>query len=320
MSVSSFKSLFSGCAPRRGLALAIAVALVAAACSQPAPSTQRSAEDTLPATAAPSAQPPPEVHSGMDMGEAGQAMDPNAPMAEATVEVSGKFGSGKPVAVTLRLVDMMSGKPMGPEAFDIAHTKKIHVLGVDPSLTDYSHSHPDPSGKPGEWSFSFTPRFNRPYHLWLDVKPVGGEHAYVLLTINDQGAMASAEKTPSLTASVGDISATLAFDAPLVVGETAMGHLLVQRGGKPFAALEPVMGAYSHIVGISEDWTTIAHVHPMGTEPTKPSDRGGPAINFHLELEQAGFLKVFVQIQVDGRDLFLPFGVAVAASASSKAN
>lgn len=318
MSASSFPSFFAGCAPRRGLALAIAVALVAAACSKPAPSTPLGADDTPPATAAPSAPTPPIDHSGMDMGDAGQAMDPNAPMTEATAEVSGTFGSGKPVAVTLQLVDMMSGKPMGPEAFEIAHTKNIHVLGVDPSLTDYSHSHPNPSGKLGEWSFSFTPKFNRPYHLWLDVKPVGGEHAYVMLTINDQGSMAPVEKTPSLAASVGEISATLAFEAPLVVGEAAMGHLLVQRGGKPFAALEPVMGAYSHIVGISEDWTSIAHVHPMGTEPTKPGDRGGPAIDFHLEPKQAGFLKVFAQIQVDGRDVFLPFGVVVAASTTGK--
>lgn len=252
----------------------------------------------------------------MAADDSGSVMDPNAPMAVAKAEASGLFGSGKPVTVTLHVVDMMSGKPMGPESFEVAHTEKIHVLGVDPSLTDYSHSHPVPGAKPGDWRFQFTPKFDRPYHLWLDVKPVGGAHQYVMVAINEKGMPVPVEKTLSLTAAVGDINATLAFDAPLVTGQAAMGHLQFQRDGKPFAALEPVMGAYSHIVGISEDWTSIVHVHPMGMEPSKASDRGGPAIDFHLEPRQPGFLKLFAQIQVDGHDVFLPFAVNVAAASS----
>ena len=320
MSASSSKLFIIANTSGWALAVAVAAVLATTACSRPAPSTQKPAANSAePAGAAAANSAPAIDHSAMDMGNASQAMDPNAPMAQATAEVSGLFGTGKPVTVNLHVTDMMSGKPMGPEAFELAHTQKIQVLSVDPSLTDYSHSHPAPTGKAGEWSFSFTPKFNRPYRLWLDVKPVGGEHAYVMLTLNDKGAMAPVEKTPTLSANVGDISARLAFDAPLVVGQAAMGHLLIERGGKPFAALEPVMGAYSHIVGISEDWSTISHVHPMGTEPRKASDRGGPSIDFHLEPGHAGFLKLFAQIQVDGQDVFLPFGVVVAASRTADA-
>lgn len=79
------------------------------------------------------------------------------------------------------------------------------------------------------------------------------------------------------------------------------------------------MGAYSHIVGIAEDWRTIAHVHPMGTEPKAASDRGGPTIDFHLEPRRAGFLKLFAQIQVDGHDVFLPFGLTVSTESATSA-
>lgn len=292
---------------RIGLGLVIVAALTAAACTPSAP------EQPQVTTTAPAAAPSPTMdHSHMAMGDTPSAMDPNAPMAEATVEVDGAFGTGKPVTVTLHITDMMSGKTMGTDAFELAHTKKMHVLGVDPSLTDYSHSHPEPLATSGDWRYSFTPKFNRPYHVWLDVKPVGGTQAYVMLALNEKGDAAAVQKTLSTTATVGNVTALLDFDAPLFVGQAAMGHLTVQRDGKPFAGLEPVMGAYSHIVGIGDDWSTIAHLHPMGTEPTKPSDRGGPAIDFHLEPKQAGFLKLFAQIQVDGRDVFLPFGVSVA--------
>lgn len=295
--------------PRRGATLAILIGLATAACSKPEPQTPASVAS---APAAATATMPMD-HAAMGTADASQAIDPNLPMAMATAETTGAFGSGKPVTVTLHVTDMMGGKPMGPESFSVVHTEKVHVLGVDPSLTDYSHSHPLPQPKAGDWRFAFTPKFNRPYHLWLDVTPVGGAQQYVMVTVNEAGQNAPVEKTPSLIAVIGDLSASLTFDAPLTAGQAAMGHLALERGGKPLAALEPVMGAYGHIVGISEDWATIAHVHPMGTEPTSASDRGGPSIDFHLEPKQPGFLKLFAQIRIDGRDVFLPFGVTVAA-------
>lgn len=301
--------------PRVGMALAILIGLAATACSKPEPQTPAAASPAPTASAAPAATATmPMDHSAMGMAEPGHAMDPNVPMAVATAETSGAFGSGKPVAVTLHVSNMMGGKPMGPESFSVVHTEKVHVLGIDPSLTDYSHSHPLPDAKSGDWRFEFTPKFNRPYHLWLDVTPVAGEQQYVMVTVNENGQPAAAEKVPSLTAAVGDIRATLTFEAPLTAGQAAMGRLALIRGGRPLAALEPVMGAYGHIVGISEDWTTIAHVHPLGTEPTRASDRGGPTIDFHLEPAQVGFLKLFAQIRVDGHDVFLPFGATVAAA------
>ena len=250
----------------------------------------------------------------MGMGDAGQANEATVPTVSATAKVAGVFGSWHPVTVTLYVSDSVNGKPLGPDAFDLAHTKEVHVLAVDSSLSDYSHSHPQPMAPAGIWTYTFIPKFNRAYRVWLDVTPVGGAQQYVMLTLNVGGASVPVDKKMSLTASVGNVVATLAFDTSLVAGQAAMGHLSIQRDGKPFAALEPVMGAYGHIVGISEDWTTIAHIHPMGTEPTRESDRGGPTIDFHLEPKHAGFLKIFAQIQVDGHDVFLPFGVTVAAA------
>ena len=36
------------------------------------------------------------------------------------------------------------------------------------------------------------------------------------------------------------------------------------------------------------------------------------ALDFHIEPTKPGFLKLFAQVRVDGRDIFLPFGVDVA--------
>ena len=233
------------------------------------------------------------------------------PPAATSAEVTGRFGSGQPVTVVLH-VRSPDGAPLGPEALQLVHTERLHVLAVDPSLSDYSHSHPVAVATPGDWTFSFTPKQDRPYHLWLDMTPVGGKQAYVLVPVNASAPGAPVAKTLATQASVDGLDATLAFDAPLVAGQAAMGHVRVRRSGKPFAGLEPVMGAYAHIVGIAEDFETIAHVHPLGAEPTASGQRGGPALDFHIEPTKPGFLKLFTQVRVDGRDVFLPFGVDVA--------
>lgn len=231
-----------------------------------------------------------------------------APIEQAaTADAAGTFGDGKPVTVTLHVHDA-TGAPMGPDQFQTVHEQKLHVLVVDPSLSDYSHVHPQSLGN-GQWRFSFLPRFDRPYRLWLDATPVGGRQHYAMVTINESGKRVPAQKRLSTHEHMGGLEATLSFDAPPRAGEMTAARIDLSRGGKPFAALEPVMGAYAHIVGIGEDWRSIAHVHPLGAGPHAPGDRGGPQLRFHLEPAQAGYLALWTQLRVDGKDVFIPFGI-----------
>jgi len=71
------------------------------------------------------------------------------------------------------------------------------------------------------------------------------------------------------------------------------------------------MGAYSHIVGFSEDFETIAHIHPMGVEPTKPTDRGAGELEFHLLPAKPGLMRLYAQIRVNGQDKFAPFTLEI---------
>ena len=270
------------------------IVLLAACTPAPPPAPE-------PAAAAPA----PAAHAGHDPAQATPAQPPSA-----TAQAQGSFGSGAPVTVTLHFRDG-AGAPLGPDQLQTVHEMRLHVLVVDPSLVDYSHVHPQPLATKGDWQFQFTPGHDRPYRLWLDATPAGGKQGYTVVTLNEDAATVPFERRLATQASAGGIEARLSFDAPLVAGETAAGRIELSRGGKPFTALEPVMGAYAHVVGIAQDWRGIAHVHPMGPEPHAPGDRGGPTLRFHLEPAQPGFLALHVQVRVDGRDVYLPFGVDV---------
>jgi len=257
-----------------------------------------------------------DTASHADMGH-GDGHDHGGAAARTAATASlDRFAANRPVTVTVRLTDATSGQGLGADAFDIVHTQRVHALVIDSSLTDYSHAHPAPGGEAGVWTFTFTPRHNRPYRLFLDATRAGAQ-SYTVVDLNAGAAAANVEEALSNAATVGGISARLSFDGPLKAGEAQMGRIAFARGGAPFAGLEPVMGAFGHIVGFSADRQSVAHVHPMGAEPTAATDRGGPAVSFHLEPPKAGFLRIYAQIRVDGQDVFLPFGVNVGPGAAS---
>jgi hypothetical protein len=192
------------------------------------------------------------------------------------------------------------------------HTRKIHLLVVDSTLTDYHHVHPTATKVAGEYQFSFVPQ-KKAYRLWVDITPKAtGAQTFLVVDLGDPEKTAPPVKMVSQESTVGGYTFRLNIKDPLVVGQGAMATVNVtDQAGKPVTALQPVMGAFAHVVGFSEDLRTIAHIHPMGPEPKTPQERGGPTLSFHLEPKKAGFLKLFVQTRIGDKDFFAPLGVNV---------
>ena len=251
-------------------------------------------------------------HAGMDMGEAGH--NHGAATLKVALAPAGAFTAGKPQSVTLTLTDVKTGAPLGPDQLKLAHTKKLHLLIIDESLTDYQHIHPVAGAKAGQWTFSFTPKFGRPYKVWADATRADGDQEYVFADLEAGSEKAPAPDTKAVaTAEKDGLKFALSFAGPVKAGEGVMGSVAVidVKTGKPFTQLQPIMGAFGHVVAFSRDWSSIEHVHPQGTEPKADSDRSGPVIGFHMEPKNSGVLKIFVQIMANGREVIVPFTVNV---------
>lgn len=225
--------------------------------------------------------------------------------------------TGKPVTVMAKLNNTAQRRTLTNDDLDVVHTQPFHLLVVDESLTDYQHIHPQPTSTPGIYSFSFTPKRAAVYRAWADITPkdthvqefdmadLGSRRAgNVPLPVN---------KTESLVADAGGYHFVLSFDKPLVEGGESIGTIHVtDYKENAFNGLEPVMGAYAHIVGFYDNFSTVIHTHPLGDEPKADSDRGGPDLVFHLETPKPGFIKLFAQVHVKNHDVYVPFGVTVA--------
>jgi len=220
--------------------------------------------------------------------------------------------SGQENTLTLKLTDASSPVPL--DKLQEVHTRKVHWLIVDETLGDYHHIHPTAGQEPGTYVASFTPEKAGTYKVWVDVTPVGAAQQYIPVELKGENPCTTAcvEKTVASEGESGGLKASLTFEKPLTAGAADMGKVTItNKEGELVTDLEPVMGAFAHIVAFYEDFATVAHVHPMGEEPKSETERGGPDLMFHLEPEKAGFLKIYVQVKRGGKDIFIPLGTTI---------
>ncbi|MGB7160064.1 MAG: hypothetical protein WBD40_18500 [Tepidisphaeraceae bacterium] len=242
---------------------------------------------------------------------------PGAPSMTLRAIPDAPLTPGQPARVTVRLA-RIDGSPVR-DATDliVMHTQRVHLLIVDRSLLDYHHEHPTPTQTPGEYTFTFTPRRPGPYRVWADVVPVASAvQEFVVADIPGQGdGEELADRETRLSDVVDGLRYELKLDTkgqPLRVGEEVLGRVTVtDRDGKPFNQLEPVMGAFAHLVGFVEDYRTVVHLHPLGIEPTIPTHRGGPTIIFRYYPSKPGFVRFYCQVNVNDSAKFARFGVTV---------
>lgn len=224
-----------------------------------------------------------------------------------------KLKKGELYSGSITLKDS-AGKAVSLDGLKEVHTQKIHALVVDQSLGDYHHLHPEYTGKDGVYTFSFTPGSARDYKLWVDIAPTSGapQLVSVMLPGTEPCAQECVEKTLNDRGEFFTSKAVVTFDKPPAVGVQSVGMItLTDPKGAPIRNLEPVMGAYAHVVGFYDDFATVQHLHPQGDEPSSADARGASPLTFALTPEKAGFLKYFVQLRVNGQDVFLPMGVDI---------
>ena len=227
--------------------------------------------------------------------------------------------AGNSVPTWFRLTGS-DGKPITFGELEVAHTMKIHLLIVDESLSDYQHTHPDETDMPGEYRFVFNPKFGGRYHLWVDLVPKAtGKQEYVKAVMTVGGDPAPATYPINSIAEIDGYRFELATEnnKPLQAGKASLVKVRVTtEKGEDFAGLQPLMGAFAHMVGFTASLDSVTHVHPIGKEPKTEADRGGPALSFHVMPEKAGYLKLYLQTKIRGFNEFAAFGLKVEQPAS----
>jgi hypothetical protein len=240
---------------------------------------------------------------------------PGQQTVRASISTAAPLTVGEPVAALLRL-QRPNGDPVSPSDLIETHTKKIHLLIVDSSLTDYHHEHPVPTRNPGEYSFGFIPGKPGSYRVWADVRPYPlglQEYAMTEIPATTAGEPLT-NRAVNFKATVDGLNYELILPQKTIqVGRPALARLRITTAdGKGFTQLEPLMATFAHLVGFSQDYKTVMHLHPKGPPVLDPAARGGPELEFQIYVLRPGFVRLFAQVQIEGRSRFAPFGVQIA--------
>ena len=89
--------------------------------------------------------------------------------------------------------------------------------------------------------------------------------------------------------------------------------LVITRADGGAVPMQPVMGAFAHLVAFDEARSGFAHLHPTETDLAKPPDPLRPVLNFKVTIPSPGRYVIWAQVKIDGREIFVPFWVDVLA-------
>lgn len=206
-----------------------------------------------------------------------------------------------------------TGKPVGPGSLLVQHTRKLHLLVVDPTLRDYQHLHPEPGETEGEWVFSFTPRLAGTYRVFADFVPVPtGRSLYAGAELPVAGEVAVNTNILSWDAEVDGYRFHLAPSAPIRAGKPADLAFTVARDAGGAVPMEPVMGAFAHLVAFDLARVGFAHLHPVEIGLKPFPDPAKPLLDFKITIPDPGVYVIWAQVKLAGREVFAPFWFEVA--------
>jgi len=212
--------------------------------------------------------------------------------------------AGRAVTLEFRVLDPKSGKPV--TQFEIVHEKLFHLFLVSQDLEYFSHEHPE--FRPDGW-FRLRTQLPKPgtYRLLADFDPTGGTPQLAAKTFSTAGYLAPLEagipvlKTDLTPKQGANLQVELTTDpAPPIAGLKTLLFYRLQ----PADGIEPYIGAWAHLLAVSNDLIDTIHTHPFLAN-------GGPDLQFNLFFPRAGPYRVWIQVQRKGVVNTVAFTVGV---------
>jgi hypothetical protein len=172
-------------------------------------------------------------------------------------------------------------------AFDVEHTKRMHLIVVRRDQTGFQHLHP--TQRPdGTWSVPVTLRDAGTYRVFADFSARGTASTLAADLTVDGTVRSRALPAPARSVAVDGMRVALAPGAVRAAREAELGFS-VTRGGRP-VKVEPYLGARGHLVALRDGDLAFLHVHP-------DADR----LRFGATFPSPGRYRLFLQFRAGGR-------------------
>ncbi len=214
--------------------------------------------------------------------------------------------SAQPIQLEFRIADPRTGAPV--KQFEIVHEKLFHLFIVGQDLKYFAHVHPQLGA---DAVFRLDTSLPKPgtYRLLADFYPTGGTPQLAPKTITTAGYTAPLEAgiprlAPDLSPQHGEnLVAELKLDPPQpIAGKKTMMFVHLT----PAEGLQPYIGAWAHLLAVSDDLVDTIHGHPFIAD-------GGPDMQFNIFFPREAVYRVWIQFQRQGVVNTVAFTIPVTA-------
>jgi hypothetical protein len=235
-----------------------------------------------------------ETGDGMRMGAGDDAGERATPQAVRGLAVTDdgltlrldrtSAPRGRRFDLAFRIVDR-GGRTV--RAFDVEHTRRMHLIVVRRDMTGFQHLHPTQRDD-GSWSAPVALRHAGSYRVFADFSS-GGEPHTLAADVTVDGTVRSHELlAPAPSTTVDGLKVRLTQGATQAGAESGLAFT-VTRNGRP-VAVEDYLGAKGHLVALRQGDLAFLHVHPDENR-----------LRFMAEFPTAASYRLFLQFKTDGR-------------------
>lgn len=188
--------------------------------------------------------------------------------------------------------------------FQVVHEKLLHLFAVSQDLEYFAHEHPT-LGPDGIFRWKATLPKPGAYRLVFDFYPTGGTPQMIPRTWMAGKAEAYPAAKPERDLSPKH-SKNLEVDLATEPAEPIAGKkTLLFFHLKPADGLEPYIGAWGHLLAVSDDLIDTIHTHPFIAD-------GGPQVQFNIIFPREAVYRIWVQFQRRGKVNTAAFTVPVS--------
>jgi hypothetical protein len=213
---------------------------------------------------------------------------------------------------------------IGVSKFKTVHTKPMHLVIVNRSLTYFAHVHPV-QNREGVFHLKYAFPSSDSYLIFPDVTPVGATHNTVFHL--EQGVGESNGVVATLTPSSTFAQDGYEYNLNLLPAGGSLGSsttlaIDVKKDGKRVTKFGKYLGALGHMVIISQDGKDFLHAHPHegkkshelmdmpGMDAAAMESKPG-TVNFLTSFAHAGLYKVWAQFNIGGKIRTTEFVIAI---------
>ncbi len=214
------------------------------------------------------------------------------------------LAAAQKIDYSFKLIDEKTSLPITDKNLIATHTKILHLVVYDASLSEFNHVHPTFKGS--QWSVELNLPVSGDYLVWAQGETNTGSEFSVstILVIVDGSPEKPILPLGDVRSGVDGITKLELSSKNIKAGKMILLDFSVSHSDGTAPVMSPYLGAFAHVIATQLSGNELIHVHPMA----------GSDVNMgmlHATFPSAGEYRLWIQFNDNNVLKTIPLSVVV---------